>query len=83
MLVTGLEPVRVLPRRILSPLRLPIPPHSHMAEVIGFEPTSAGVKDPCLTAWLHLSIKRLARDCKYYDWDEDRTLQSPYKSVAI
>ena len=27
VLVTGLEPVRELPRRILSPLRLPIPPH--------------------------------------------------------
>ncbi len=27
VLVTGLEPVRVLSRRILSPLRLPIPPH--------------------------------------------------------
>ena len=27
VLVTGLEPVRKLLRRILSPLRLPIPPH--------------------------------------------------------
>ncbi len=27
VLVTGLEPVRMLLRRILSPLRLPIPPH--------------------------------------------------------
>ena len=27
VLVTGLEPVRILLRRILSPLRLPIPPH--------------------------------------------------------
>ena len=26
----GLEPVRVLPRRILSPLRLPIPPHEQV-----------------------------------------------------
>ena len=30
VLVTGLEPVRVLPRRILSPLRLPIPPHEQV-----------------------------------------------------
>ena len=29
VLVTGLEPVRILLRRILSPLRLPIPPHEH------------------------------------------------------
>ena len=27
VLVTGLEPVRILLRRILSPLRLPISPH--------------------------------------------------------
>ena len=26
---TGLEPVRMLLRGILSPLRLPIPPHQH------------------------------------------------------
>ena len=29
VLVTGLEPVRILLRRILSPLRLPVPPHEH------------------------------------------------------
>ena len=29
MPVTGLEPVRGCPRGILSPLRLPIPPHQH------------------------------------------------------
>ncbi len=26
-----------------------------MAGVAGFEPTNAGVKDPCLTPWLHPS----------------------------
>ena len=30
-----------------------------MAGVAGFEPTNAGVKDPCLTPWLHPSMKRL------------------------
>ena len=29
-----------------------------MAGVAGFEPTNAGVKDPCLTPWLHPSDKR-------------------------
>ena len=29
MLVAGLEPARGCPRGILSPLRLPIPPHQH------------------------------------------------------
>lgn len=30
VLVTGLEPVRVLPQGILSPWCLPIPPHQHI-----------------------------------------------------
>ncbi len=25
----------------------------NLAGVVGFEPTNAGVRDPCLTAWLH------------------------------
>ena len=29
VLVTGIEPVRVLPHGILSPGRLPVPPHQH------------------------------------------------------
>ncbi len=29
MPMTGIEPVRVLARRILSPVRLPVPPHRH------------------------------------------------------
>lgn len=28
--MVGLEPTRVLPRRILSPVRLPISPHAHL-----------------------------------------------------
>ena len=27
-----------------------------MAGAVGFEPTDAGSKDPCLTAWLHPSV---------------------------
>lgn len=35
----GLEPTRDYSQRILSPLRLPIPPRPHFLEVpIGFEP---------------------------------------------
>lgn len=31
--MTGLEPVRCFHHRILSPMRLPIPPHPHLLEV--------------------------------------------------
>ena len=37
LLVAGLEPARGCPRGILSPLRLPIPPHQRM-DGGGFEP---------------------------------------------
>lgn len=30
-----------------------------MAGVAGFEPTNAGVKDPCLTPWLHPSDNKV------------------------
>ena len=34
VLVAGLEPARILVRRILSPLRLPVPPHEQDALVV-------------------------------------------------
>jgi hypothetical protein len=34
----GLEPIRCYHQRILSPLRLPIPPHPQLEVPIGFEP---------------------------------------------
>ena len=37
---TGLEPVRPLGRRILSPLRLPIPPSRHVSQLILSAPAS-------------------------------------------
>ena len=40
---TGIEPVRGLARRILSPVRLPVPPLGHMMVAIGLEPMT-----PCL-----------------------------------
>ena len=36
VLVTGLEPVRILLRRILSPLRLPIPPHEPIRKCVDY-----------------------------------------------
>ena len=68
VLVAGLEPARYLYRGILSPLRLPIPPHEHIrflrklrtkngAELFleappGFEPGDKGFADLGLTTWL-------------------------------
>ena len=68
MLVAGLEPARYLYRGILSPLRLPIPPHERIeclrktlhhigAEFDleappGFEPGDKGFADLGLTTWL-------------------------------
>ena len=37
VLVIGLEPIRSFPRGILSPLRLPIPPHQHLEAPPRFE----------------------------------------------
>ena len=34
VLVAGLEPARIFVRRILSPLRLPVPPHEQDALVV-------------------------------------------------
>ena len=39
--MVGLEPTRPYGQRILSPHCLPIPAHSHMAELIGLEPIHA------------------------------------------
>ena len=63
VLVAGLEPARYLYRGILSPLRLPIPPHeqnktlhvimqSFLEAPPGFEPGHKGFADLGLTAWL-------------------------------
>ncbi len=35
----GLEPLRCCHQRILSPLRLPIPPHPQLEVPVGIEPT--------------------------------------------
>ena len=65
--LAGLEPARYFYRGILSPLRLPIPPHelvkknknsapSSMQSFVeappGFEPGDKGFADLGLTAWL-------------------------------
>ena len=45
---TGLSP-----RRILSPVRLPVPPLRHVLEAPpGFEPGDKGFAVLCLTTWL-------------------------------
>lgn len=39
-------------RRILSPLRLPIPPRSHLEVPIGFEPMITELQSIALASWL-------------------------------
>ena len=55
---TGVEPVRLLHRGILSPLRLPIPPLRHfiLEAPPGFGPGHKGFADLGLTAWLWCQI---------------------------
>ena len=43
MTLVGVEPTRMLLRRLLRPLRMPIPPQSRMLRV-GIEPTTCGLK---------------------------------------
>ena len=74
---TGLEPVRVLPRRILSPVRLPIPPPRRL-NALGLVGDGGATQirtggrafaELCLTTWLW---RRLANE---YGADEGiRTL---------
>ena len=40
----GIEPIRVLPRRILSPVRLPVPPLSHARNILTFFLTKVNSK---------------------------------------
>ncbi len=52
----GLEPARILLRRILSPVCLPIPPpgqlyNKKMVSRIGFEPMTHWLKASCSTDW--------------------------------
>ena len=58
VLVTRLELVRMLLRRILSPVRLPIPPHQQMEAPLRFELRHEGFADPGLTAWLWCHLQK-------------------------
>lgn len=44
----GLEPIRPFRQRILSPLRLPIPPHLHMEVPAGVGPALAELQSAAL-----------------------------------
>lgn len=46
---TGLEPVRMLLRGILSPLRLPIPPHRQIFQIILLKNTCANILENTCT----------------------------------
>ena len=54
----GLEPSRCYHQRILSPLRLPIPPRPHKMEVpIGFEPMVTELQSIALATWLRNHVQ--------------------------
>ena len=46
-------PNRLIRNQLLYPIEL----HSYVAGAVGFEPTNGGVRDRCLTAWLHPNIE--------------------------
>lgn len=48
----GLEPSRAQCPTVLSPLRLPIPPRSHLEVPIGFEPMITELQSIALASWL-------------------------------
>ena len=55
-----------------------------MAEVVGFEPTHAGVKDPCLTAWLHLYKKMDSAEIhSNFDGARYGVSATPYPSMVF
>ena len=67
MPVTGLEPVRGCPRGILSPLRLPIPPHRQTYKYVddGFPSSGtyrARTYDPLLVRQM---LSQLSKDPRY------------------
>ena len=56
----GLEPPRGCPLRILSPVRLPIPPHSHNGGTTQIWTGDQDFADPCLTPWPWYHIINIA-----------------------
>ena len=50
--IVGLEPTRCCHHRILSPMRLPIPPYPQVEVPAGLEPAVTELQSVALPAWL-------------------------------
>ena len=75
---TGIEPVRCCHRRILSPVRLPVPPPRLLKRTTGFEPAT-----PTLARWCSTTELRSHKEypiCRLHDLN---TRPSDYKSDAL
>ena len=73
---TGIEPVRCCHRRILSPVRLPVPPPRLLKRTTGFEPAT-----PTLARWCSTTeLRSQSFQCRLHDLN---TRPSDYKSDAL
>lgn len=73
---TGIEPVRCCHRRILSPVRLPVPPPRLLKRTTGFEPAT-----PTLARWCSTTeLRSQSLLCRLHDLN---TRPSDYKSDAL
>ena len=73
---TGIEPVRCCHRRILSPVRLPVPPPRLLKRTTGFEPAT-----PTLARWCSTTeLRSQSLQCRLHDLN---TRPSDYKSDAL
>ena len=78
---TGIEPVREYKsRRILSPVRLPVPPPRLLKRTTGFEPATPTLARWCSTTELRSHLFLYIKKCRLHDLN---TRPSDYKSDAL
>ena len=77
---TGIEPVRCCHRRILSPVRLPVPPPRLLKRTTGFEPATPTLARWCSTTELRSHCFLYIKKCRLHDLN---TRPSDYKSDAL
>lgn len=75
----GFEPSRCLHQRILSPLRLPIPPLPHMAAAVGFEPTGGFPPPDFKSGAINQTLPR----CRMVLCNGIEPISIAYKAIAL